>query len=362
MEVAAKDLNEIEDRIIFLETKLNLEESKKRIEELRKETEASDFWNDQEKAKEVSQELKELEDDVKILECFKKEINDLEEFFSILEEGSDLEKEFEERFFKLKKDLLQKEIELNFTGKYDSENALFTIMAGAGGKEAEDWALMLLRMYQRYFEKKKFNAIILDELLGEGNEGIKTVTLEVKGKYAYGYLRREGGVHRLVRLSPFSAQNLRHTSFALVDVLPVIKEAENVNINPEDLRVDYFRASGPGGQYVNTRDSAVRITHIPTGLAVSCQVERSQLSNKEKAMSMLLSKLYVLEEEKRREEIAKEKGEKVSAGWGNQIRSYVLQPYRMVKDLRTRVETSNTEAVLNGELDKFIEEEIRVLD
>ncbi|HOI59968.1 MAG TPA: peptide chain release factor 2 [Candidatus Pacearchaeota archaeon] len=362
MEISEKDLREIEERIIFLENKLDLDESKKKIEELQKQTEAPDFWNNTDKAKEISQELKEIKEDTEIIDYFKKEITDLQDFFQILEEGTNLEEEFEGRFLKLKKDVLKKEIELNFIGKYDASNAVFTIMAGAGGKEAEDWALMLLRMYQRYFEKKGFNVIILDELLGEGNEGIKTVTLEVKGKYAYGYLRRESGVHRLVRLSPFSAQNLRHTSFALVDVLPVIKESESVKINPEDLRVDYFRASGPGGQYVNTRDSAVRITHIPTNIAVSCQVERSQLSNKEKAMSMLLSKLYVLEEQKRREEIAKEKGEKVSAGWGNQIRSYVLQPYRMVKDLRTKIETSNTEAVLNGDIDKFIEEEIRVLD
>lgn len=362
MEINEKDLKEIEARIIFLENKLDLDESKKKIEELQKQTEAPDFWNNPDKAKEISQELKETKEDTEIIDYFKKEITDLQDFFQILEEESDLEEEFEGRFLKLKKDVLKKEIELNFIGKYDTSNAVFTIMAGAGGKEAEDWALMLLRMYQRYFEKKGFNVIILDELLGEGNEGIKTVTLEVKGKYAYGYLRRESGVHRLVRLSPFSAQNLRHTSFALVDVLPVIKESESVKINPEDLRVDYFRASGPGGQYVNTRDSAVRITHIPTGIAVSCQVERSQLSNKERAMSMLLSKIYMLEEQKRREEIAKEKGEKVSAGWGNQIRSYVLQPYRMVKDLRTKIETSNTEAVLNGDIDKFIEEEIRVLD
>ena len=235
-------------------------------------------------------------------------------------------------------------------------------MSGAGGKEAEDWTLMMLRMYQRYFEKKGFDAIILDELLGEGNEGIKTVMLEVKGKYAYGYLRREAGVHRLVRISPFSSQGLRHTSFALVDVIPIIKETEDIKVDPEDLRVDYYRASGPGGQYVNKRDSAVRLTHIPTGAVVACQAERSQGKNKEKAMSMLLSKLFMIEDQRRKEEIAKEKGEKVSAGWGNQIRSYVLQPYRMVKDLRTRVEASNTEAVLNGEIDKFIEEEVRLLD
>ena len=362
MEIAEKDLKEVEDRIIFMGKKLNLEESKKKIEELQKKVEAPDFWMNADKAKEVSHELKEAKEDVEVLDYFKKEINDLKDFFDILEESSDLKEEFKERFINLKKDLFEKEIEISFTGKYDKENAIFTIMAGAGGKEAEDWALMLLRMYQRYFEKKRFNVIILDELLGEGNEGIKTVMLEVKGKHAYGYLRREAGVHRLVRLSPFSAQNLRHTSFALVDVIPVIKEADNIEIKSEDLRVDYYRASGPGGQYVNKRDSAVRITHMPTGIVVSCQVERSQGKNREKAMSMLLSKIYMLEEQKRKEEIAKQKGEKVSAGWGNQIRSYVLQPYRMVKDLRTGIETSNTDAILNGELDKFIEEEIRVLD
>ena len=362
MEILHKELEEVEGRIAFLEKKLNLEELKKKVEILQKQTESLSFWDNQENAKAVSQELKELKQDVEVLEIFKKEINDLKDFFIILEESPDLEEEFEKRFIHLKKELLKKEIELNFTSKYDASNALFTIMAGAGGKEAEDWALMLLRMYQRYFEKKGFDAIILDELLGEGNEGIKSVTLEVFGKYAYGYLRREGGVHRLVRLSPFSAQNLRHTSFALVDVMPVIKETAEIKINPEDLRVDCYRASGPGGQYVNKRDSAVRITHIPTNTVVSCQVERSQGKNKEKAMSVLLSKLFMLEEQKRREELAKEKGEKVSAGWGNQIRSYVLQPYRMVKDLRTRIETSNTDAVLDGDLDKFIEEEIRILD
>ena len=361
MEITEKDLKEIEERILFLEKKINLEETKTKIEELQKQTESLDFWSNPENAKEVSQELKELKEDVEVLNLFKKSINDLKEFFLILE-NSGLEEEFEQKYSALKKELTAKEIELNFTGKYDKEGAIFTIMAGAGGKEAEDWALMLLRMYERYFEKKGFNAIILDELLGEGNEGIKTVMLEVKGKYAYGYLRREGGVHRLVRLSPFSAQNLRHTSFALVDVLPIIKETESIHVNAEDLRIDYYRASGPGGQYVNKRDSAVRITHLPTNTVVSCQVERSQLKNKEKAMSMLLSKLYLLEEKKRKEELALEKGEKVSAEWGNQIRSYVLQPYRMVKDLRTRVETSNTEAVLNGDLDKFIEEEIRTIE
>ena len=301
-----------------------------------------------------------IEDAIETIETFLKELKDLKEFFSLLD-GNDLKQEFSNKFKALQVKLQKKETELSFNEKYDQDNAIFSIMAGAGGKEAEDWALMLLRMYQRYFEKKGFKAVVLDELLGEGNEGIKSVSLEVKGKYAYGYLRREAGVHRLVRLSPFSAQNLRHTSFAKVDLTPIIKESD-LQIKPEDLKIDYFRASGPGGQYVNKRDSAVRITHLKTGLVVSCQAERSQGANREKAMHMLLSKLHILEEEKRKQAIAKEKGEQVSAGWGNQIRSYVLHPYKMVKDLRTGVETSNTDAVLDGELDLFIEEEIRQLD
>lgn len=356
MEIEEKDLIELENRILFLKEKLNIEETKTRIKELQKKVETPAFWSN----KEIITALKQAKEEVETIETFLKELKDLKEFFSLLD-GNDLKQEFSNKFKALQVKLKKKEIELSFNEKYDQENAIFSIMAGAGGKEAEDWALMLLRMYQRYFEKKGFKAVVLDELLGEGNEGIKSVSLEVKGEYAYGYLRREAGVHRLVRLSPFSAQNLRHTSFAKVDLTPIIKESD-LQIKPEDLKIDYFRASGPGGQYVNKRDSAVRITHLKTGLVVSCQAERSQGANREKAMHMLLSKLHILEEEKRKQAIAKEKGEQVSAGWGNQIRSYVLHPYKMVKDLRTGVETSNTDAVLDGELDLFIEEEIRQLD
>jgi len=361
-EITEKDINDLRDRVLFLEEKLNFNESKKRILEIEKEMQDPSIWDDLEKSKELSRELKDLKQDVNLLEHFTKESNDLIDFYEILQEDESLEEEFENRYNHFKKDVLKKEVELNFNGKYDKESAIVTIMAGAGGKEAEDWAQMLSRMYQRYFEKKGFNAIILTEVLGDGNEGIKTVSIEVQGRYAYGYLRRETGVHRLVRISPFSSQGLRHTSFALVDVLPVIKDVGDIDISPEDIRMDFFRASGPGGQYVNKRDSAVRITHHPTGTVVSCQAERSQGKNKEKAMGMLLAKLYLLEEEKRKKELSKEKGEKVSAGWGNQIRSYVLHPYRMVKDLRTKVETSNTDAVLDGNLDKFIEKEIKLLD
>lgn len=361
-EINEKDINSLRERVIFLENKLNIEDGRKRLIVLKKASEAPDFWDNQERAKEVGQEIKDLEEEIELMDYLKKEVDDLFEFYTLLGGDDSLKEELGERFSEAEKKLKNKEIELNFNLKYDKESAILTVMAGAGGKEAEDWAEMLSRMYLRYFEKKGFSAMILNKLMGEGNEGIKTMEIEVKGKYAYGYLRRECGVHRLVRISPFSAQNLRHTSFAMVDVMPVIKEAGDIKINPDDIRLDFFRASGPGGQYVNKRDSAVRITHIPTGVAVACQAERSQGKNKEKAMSMLLSKLYMLEEQKRKEELAKEKGEKVSAGWGNQIRSYVLHPYKMVKDLRTKVETSNTDAVLDGDLDEFIDEEIRLLD
>lgn len=359
-DLSKKEIEEVKNRILFLEKQFDIEELKKKAGSLEEQTKDLNFWNNPENAREVSQTLKEAKDDIEIIENFKNEINDLNEFYDILDESE--EKEFLKRFSKLERDLTKKEIEFNFSGKYDKEHALMTISAGAGGKEAEDWAQMLFRMYQRYFEKKDFNVIILNEISGEGNEGIKEIVVEIRKKYAYGYFRREIGVHRLVRQSPFSSQKLRHTSFALVEVIPVIKEVGNIQIREEDIRMDFFRASGPGGQYVNKRDSAVRLTHLPTNTVVSCQVERSQGKNKEKAMSTLLAKLYILEEEKRQQEIGKEKGDKISAGWGNQIRSYVLHPYKMVKDLRTRVEKTNAEAVLDGEIDDFIDEEIRQLD
>ena len=245
------------------------------------------------------------------------------------------------------------ELELAFSGEYDSRNAILAIHAGAGGTESQDWAEMLLRMYLRWAERRGYKAEILDESRGE-EVGIKNVTIGITGEYAFGYLKSEHGVHRLVRLSPFDSDHARHTSFVLVEVMPEAEENVDIKIAAEDLKIDTFRSSGAGGQNVQKVSSAVRITHLPTGLVVTCQTERSQHQNKSIALRILYSRLLEAELEKQIEERAKLKGKRIEAGWGNQIRSYVLHPYKMVKDHRTDYETSNPEAVLNGELDDFI--------
>jgi peptide chain release factor 2 len=251
-------------------------------------------------------------------------------------------------------ELLDKlELELAFSGEYDSRNAILQIHAGAGGTESQDWADMLLRMYLRWAERRGYKAEILDESRGE-EVGIKNVTVGITGEYAFGYLKSEHGVHRLVRLSPFDSDHARHTSFVLVEVMPEAEENVDVKIASEDIKIDTFRSSGAGGQNVQKVSSAVRITHLPTGIVVTCQTERSQLQNKAIALKILYSRILEIELEKQAEERAKLKGKRIEAGWGNQIRSYVLHPYKMVKDHRTDYETSNTEAVLNGELDVFI--------
>ena len=271
------------------------------------------------------------------------------------------------------KEIEKEEIKIFLSGKYDKNNAIMEIFSGAGGIDAQDWATILIRMFERYCERKGFQTKVIHQSFGEaggpeGRIGTKSATLEIKGNYAYGFLKKESGVHRLVRQSPFSAKKLRHTSFALVEVLPEIgkKEQEEIKIKDEDLKLDTFRSSGPGGQYVNKRDSAVRITHIPTGITVSSQSERLQGLNRDKAMKVLFAKLYQLREAEKKEELKeikaaewRAKGGITSASWGNQIRSYVLHPYKLVKDLRTGVETSNVEEVLDGDIDMFIGAEIK---
>ena len=272
----------------------------------------------------------------------------------------------EEEFERFEEKLKQKELQVFLSGKYEKGNAVLSIYSGAGGQDAQDWATLLLRMYLKHCDGRGFKTKILHQSFGEaggpeGRIGTKSVTLEIKGVYAYGFLRKESGVHRLVRISPFSAQALRHTSFALVEVLPEISKAEQeqLKIRPADLKIETFRASGPGGQYVNKRESAVRITHLPTKITVASQSERLQGLNREKAMKLLYAKIYQLKEKEKEKELEKIKGRPVSIGWGNQIRSYVLHPYKLVKDLRTGVETSNIESVLDGNLEQFIEAEIR---
>jgi peptide chain release factor 2 len=256
------------------------------------------------------------------------------------------------------KQLQELEFKLSLSGEYDKRDAILTIHAGAGGTESQDWAEMLLRMYLRWAERRNFEAELLDTSPGE-EAGLKSAVLEIKGDYTYGYLKSEHGVHRLVRLSPFDADHARHTSFAMVEVMPRAEEDIDVKIDPEDLRIDVFRASGPGGQHMQKSSTAVRIVHIPTGITAHCQSERSQHQNKEIALRILLTRLLEIKLKESQEEDAKLKGEHVAAGWGNQIRSYVLHPYKMVKDHRTNHQTSDAAAVLDGELDEFIEAYLR---
>jgi len=283
------------------------------------------------------------------------------------EKDEHLKKEIEEKLLNFENQIVKQELETFFSEKYDKRDAILSIFAGAGGLDSQDWVTMLLRMYERYCQSKGFKTKILHQSFGEGvgpdsRIGMKSVSMEAKGTFAYGFLKKESGVHRLVRISPFSPKSLRHTSFALVEVLPVLpKEVEKeIEIKDEDLKFEASLASGHGGQYVQKRKTAVRIVHLPTGISVNCQSERSQALNRKKAMEILYSKLHQLKEKQKNKEIKNIKGEKVSIEWGRQIRSYVLHPYKLVKDLRTGVETSDVEAVLDGNLDKFIEAEIKI--
>jgi len=294
------------------------------------------------------------------------EIKDVEELVSISKEDEKLGIELEKKIGEIEKALKKEGFHVFLSGKYDKRKAVLQVFAGAGGQDSQDWATMLLRMYERYGNQKGLETEVLEQSFGEGGGpegriGTKQVSLEIRGRYAYGFLKREKGVHRLVRISPFSAKALRHTSFALVEVLPDISEKEaEIKIKPEEIRLETFRSSGPGGQNVNRRESAVRIIHLLTGITVSCQVERSQAQNREKAMKVLIAKLYQLKEAEQEKELKEIKGDFIPASWGNQIRSYVLHPYKMVKDLRTDVETSDADGVLDGNLEKFIEAEIKL--
>lgn len=324
---------------------------------------ASGFWENQERARMRSQELAGLKKEAERWGRLSGEIKTLKDMLELAGEDQNLQKEISTRLGQLEKNLKTTEFELFFSGKYDKGNAVLSVYAGAGGKDAEDWAALLLRMYRRFAENKNWKVKTIHEHWGEyngpGGWGIKNATILIAAPYGYGYLKNESGVHRLVRISPFSAQQLRHTSFALVDVMPEFVAPEEVEIKPEDLKIDFFRSSGPGGQNVNKRETAVRVTHLPTGLQVASQAERSQERNREIATELLRSRLYRFELEKQEQERQGVRKEKMAIEWGSQIRSYVLHPYRMVKDHRTNMETSNISKVLEGELDEFIEAEIK---
>lgn len=313
------------------------------------------FWNDAENAGKVLKRIKALKDKAEKIDSLKREYEDLQVLIELGMEAQDesVIPEVEASFKTLKEDVENLRIETLLNGQYDRNNAIFTIHSGAGGLEAQDWAEMLLRMYTRWAEKKGYSISVLD-MLRDYEAGIKSATLLVEGDNAYGYLKSEKGVHRLVRISPFDAAGKRHTSFASVDVMPELDDDIKIEINDDDLKIDTYRSGGAGGQHVNKTDSAVRITHIPTGIIVQCQNERSQHSNKDMAMKMLAAKLLELKEQEQKDKIDGIKGEYREIAWGSQIRSYVFHPYNMVKDHRTSEETGNVGAVMDGELDNFI--------
>ena len=328
---------------------------KQKAEELEKTTNEPEFWSDVNKTSDVLKELKSIKNKIELYEILQNEIQNIKEMTELLLQEPDEELAIEviKTTKKIEKEVSQLEIETLLSGKYDKNNAIITLHPGAGGTESQDWAEMLYRMYTKWANSHGFIVKELDYL--EGDEaGIKSVTALVEGENAYGYLKCESGVHRLVRISPFDANSRRHTSFASLEVLPEITEDVEVNINPDDLRIDTYRASGAGGQHVNKTESAVRITHIPTNTVVSCQSERSQIQNRETAMKMLKSKLLDLKEKEHKEKIEDLKGSTREIAWGSQIRSYVFHPYSMVKDHRTNYEVGNTDSVMNGNIDDFI--------
>ena len=326
------------------------------LKDLEQETLKEDFWQDTKNSNKILSKIKGIKNKVNEYRKIEAEIQNLNELTELtnIEPDEELAKEIIKNTKNLEKEIEKLEIATLLSGKYDINNAIVTIHPGAGGTESQDWAEMLYRMYTRWAEKHEYKVVELDYLEGE-EAGIKSVTFEIIGEYAYGYMKGEMGVHRLVRISPFDSGGRRHTSFASIEVLPEITDDIEIDINPDDLRIDTYRASGAGGQHINKTSSAVRITHIPTNIVVACQSERSQIQNRETAMRMLKSKLLDLKEKEHKEKIEDLKGEQREIAWGSQIRSYVFCPYTMVKDHRTNYEVGNVEAVMDGKIDDFME-------
>jgi len=335
------------------EVSFDLPQKKSEIAKINEQLTSPEIWKDQEKSQSLQRSKKALEQEIALFSSIYEKKEEIEVLVELFEEGENVLEDIEKHLSVFEDELEVVRLQTLFDEVDDLRNAILTIHPGAGGTESQDWAQMLLRMYLRYAERKGFKADVLDLLPGE-EAGLKSVTVRLVGEYAYGYLRQESGVHRLVRISPFDANKRRHTSFAAVFVYPEVEDDIEIEISPDDLRVDTYRASGHGGQHVNVTDSAVRITHIPTGIVVQCQNERSQHKNKATAMKVLRARLYEMEKKKKLEKLEKLENAKSDIAWGNQIRSYVLHPYRMIKDLRTRVEIGDVERVLDGDIDEFI--------
>ncbi len=360
MENLLKDIEILRERLLKTWRLLDIDGQASENRDLKREMSKPNFWNNREKAVEISKKAEELESEINTWTDLKKEIRELEELVAVAQKENDtsIDKEVRKKYEELKKKYEELEFLVLFSGEYDKSNAIISIHAGTGGVDAQDWAEMLERMFSRFAEKRNWKITLVDRNVGS-EAGIKSATYNISGRWVYGYLKSESGVHRLVRISPFDAEQMRHTSFALVEVIPELPETETIEIKEDDLRIDVFRASGPGGQGVNTTDSAVRVVHIPTKTTVSCQTERSQHQNKETALKILKSKLFKLQEEEKEKQEKKLRGEAQKAEWGKQIRSYVMQPYKMVKDHRTNYETQDVDGVLDGKLEEFMEAYLR---
>ena len=344
---------ELEERLAELEAFFGVDALREEEAELGEQMSHPGFWDDQEQARDVSARFSRVQGRISLLEDLRAALSDSEEILELADEDGELLSEVEEELRRVELVLEEQEVARLFAGEYDEGDAILTINSGAGGVDSQDWAEMLARMYRRWAERRNFGLEVI-EYTEDEEAGIKSATFTVSGEYAFGLLSAERGVHRLVRISPFDASSRRHTSFASVAVAPVIDDRVEVEVDEKDLKIDTYRASGAGGQHVNKTDSAVRITHLPTGIVVQCQNERSQHQNREVAMRVLRARLFELERERREREIASIGGEKADIEWGSQIRSYVLHPYKLVKDHRTGEETANVDRVLDGDIDAFI--------